>query len=311
MKKNFRTIIDEALDLGLEVEILHERKQIAAIRDGKGKEICIQELFCIQEDEASEGVKFARDKWITRLFWQREGIPTPITILFNDAGEIRDTLREMDIPFPAVLKNRSGSRSINVHVNIIDHFELRSKLEQFEAGGLIQEMIRGKEYRILVYKNRVLGVLEMVPPLIVGNGTDTVVSLIKSANKTLKRPLRINEKVLQTLKKNGYSKDSVPERGTKVLLQGHSCLAEGGTTIDRTDEIHPDISALAIRAVHAVKLGLGGLDMICEDISISPESQKLSFLEVNGHPSLDIHYEPDQGKERRVSRDILRDLFNI
>lgn len=308
MAKNFKIILREAQELGLDTEVLHEKKQVAAIRRNR-QEIIIQELFSIPEDCFSEGIKFAKDKWITKLFWEREGIPTPKTILFHDPDEAVEALEASALSFPVVLKNRRGARSENVHVNLVNQQELTNHLGTFENGGMIQEMIQGREYRVLVYHDRILGVLEMIPPHVVGDGVSNIRDLVESRNKGKREKIRLNEKVNRTLIKLGMNERSIPTAGATVFLQGHSCLAEGGTTADRTDVVHPKIAELAIRAVRSVKLRLGGVDLICNDISRDPDSQKISFLEVNGHPSLDIHYFPDSGNIRRVARDILTDIF--
>jgi D-alanine-D-alanine ligase-like ATP-grasp enzyme len=151
----------------------------------------------------------------------------------------------------------------------------------------------------------------MVPPQIIGDGINSIAMLIEKKNTDLQNKVIINEKVIKTLEKNGYSLETVPKKDYCILLQENSCLAEGGSSIDCTDIVHKSILELAQRAARAVNLKLSGLDLICEDISVDPNEQKIAFLEANSLPSLNIHYVPTIGKPRRVIKDILEDIFEF
>lgn len=310
MSKNFDIIIREAKDLSLEVEMLHEDKEIAAIRN-VGKEYIVQELFCLHEDRDSEGVKLAKDKWVTRLLWEKCGIPMPKTLCFDDPESALAGVNDIEPLFPVAIKERYGSKSRNIHMDISSTKELPDIFREVGGGIVIQEMVRGHEYRVLICDGRVLGVLEMIPPRVFGDGRKNVIELIEEKNLLGKRKVRVNPGLSALLRRANLSYDSVPTADKAVYLKDHSCLAEGGETIDRTDDIHPDIARLAAKAVGAVKLRLGGIDLICEDISKSPDEQKIAFLEVNGHPSIDIHYEPTMGEARRVAREILLNIFEL
>jgi cyanophycin synthetase len=66
---------------------------------------------------------------------------------------------------------------------------------------------------------------------------------------------------------------------------------------------------LAKKSAEVMNMKLAGIDLICNDISVSPSKQQVSFLETNSFPSLSIHYTPMVGKPRRVIREILEDIF--
>jgi hypothetical protein len=58
----------------------------------------------------------------------------------------------------------------------------------------------------------------------------------------------------------------VPEAGRFVQLKQTGNMSTGGTSIDRTDDIHPDNLAIARQAALAVALDVAGIDVICPDI---------------------------------------------
>jgi len=54
-----------------------------------------------------------------------------------------------------------------------------------------QEMVFGKEYRVLVFGEKVIGALEMIHPHIIGDGVSTVSKMIKEKQSDTKKTYRI------------------------------------------------------------------------------------------------------------------------
>ncbi|MGK2848449.1 MAG: hypothetical protein ACSLEX_00015 [Minisyncoccota bacterium] len=309
MTKNFKLLLEEAHALDLSTEIIYPEKEVVEISNGS-RSIIVKELFSFANDVYSASAVLAKNKEITYRFWERENIPFPRSRYFQNTASFPQDTAGFDLKFPVVFKKSNGKRSIGIRMNITSFEELAKIVADSDGSFIIQEMVFGKEYRVLIYKDRLLGVLELVPPQIIGNGTDTIATLIQKKNINLQKKVIINEKVMQTLAKNSLSLDTVPAKGVRVLLQKNSCLAEGGSSIDCTDVIHKDILELVKKSARAVNLQLAGVDLICEDISLDPRKQKVSFLETNSSPSLSIHYDPTVGKSRLVIKDILEDIFN-
>lgn len=309
MTKNFRLLLEEALGLGLRTEIIYPEKEVAEIWDDTRK-IIVREAFTLSDDSSSASLTLAKNKEITYHLWERKHVPFPRSYYFKDALMFPSNAANLDLQFPVVYKKSNGKKSIGVHTNILSFQELSKIASESDGSFIVQEMVFGKEYRLLIFKDRLLGALEMVPPQIIGNGADSIMRLIEKKNTGLQKKIILNEKVIKTLEKNNLSLDAIPAKGVRVPLQENSCLAEGGSSIDCTDIVHKDILKLALIAARAVNLKLAGLDLICEDISTSPDTQKISFLEANSLPSLDIHYRPTMGKPRRVVKAILEDIFN-
>lgn len=311
MTKNSRIIIEAAKSLGLQVEIISDKDHLFSIRNERTS-MLICELFSITLDPNSEAYRFSKNKTLTYALWEKAGIPFPKFFHFRKYEDFKESLSETKLNFPVITKEGGGSKSINVHMDIRTEEQLIAAAQTYLKGFLVQEMVVGKEYRLLLYKGRLLGALQMIPPHIVGNGEQTVQELIATANLLKKdKKIKITPTVLVTLEKAGYSLQSILEDGETLVLQKNSRLSEGGTSRDCTQQVHPDIIQLAWKAVAATNLGLGGIDLICKDISASPESQSIAFLEVNTYPDLTIHYSPTEGNIQPVAEHILRDIFMI
>lgn len=310
MTKNFKRLLDEARALGLSTEIVYPEKEVVEISDGSRK-ILVKEIFTIVNDPVSASATLAKNKEITYRFWERAGIPFPQSRYFKNATLFPKDINGLGLKFPVIFKKSNGKKSIGVRPNIQSFEDLAKIVSDSNGSFIIQEMVFGKEYRLLIYEDRLLGALEHAPPQVTGNGTDTVATLMQKKNAELQKKILLGGKVIQTLEKRGFTLDSIPKNGVSVLLRETSCLSEGASSIDCTDIVHKDILELAKKAARTVNMKLAGIDLICEDISLDPRAQKISFLETNSFPSLNIHYTPMVGKPRRVIKDILEDIFEL
>ncbi len=310
MTKNFKLLLEEARELGLATDVLYPEKEVAEISNSD-KKIIVKELFTLPDNPFSASATLAKNKEITYRLWEREGIPFPKNRYFKDTSSFPENIEGLNLKFPVIFKKSNGKKSIGVRPNITSFENLQRIVENSEGSFIIQEMVFGKEYRLLMYNGRLLGALEHAPPQVIGNGVDTVATLIQKKSVHLREEVTLNEKIIQTLRKNHLTLDSIPEKNTRVILQETSCLSEGATSKDCTNDVHEDIIKLAIKSAKTVNMRLAGIDLICEDISIDPSKQKVSFLETNSFPSLSIHYTPTFGKPRRVIKEILEDIFSI
>ena len=181
----------------------------------------------------------------------------------------------------------------------------------------MEKHIEGKDYRLLIAGGNGSG-CGTQGTCVTGNGIHTIRELVEIENKT---PLRGDghEKPLtaislddisrQVLAKNGYSEDSIPGKGEKVLLRYNGNLSTGGTARDCTDEVHPHNAALAEKAAELMELDIAGIDITCPDISKPLDMDNGAVIEVNAAPGLRMHIYPAEGKPRNVAGAILDHLF--
>jgi cyanophycin synthetase len=111
------------------------------------------------------------------------------------------------------------------------------------------------------------------------------------------------------LERAGYTADSVPKAGEVVPLRSTANLSTGGTATDVTDIIHPDNRAMAVRAVRAIGLDVGGVDFLSTNIAESYKAIGGGICEVNAAPGFRMHVAPSEGTPRDAAGPVIDMLF--
>ena len=90
-------------------------------------------------------------------------------------------------------------------------------------------------------------------------------------------------------------------RSSVVYLRSTANLSTGGTATDVTDIIHPDNRDMAVRAIRAIGLDVGGVDFLTTDIAESYRTIGGGICEVNAAPGFRMHVAPSEGTPRDVA----------
>lgn len=275
----------------------------------KGKSFLITRKFRIAKSFISI-VGATEYKDLTYALLRRNSLPTPTTVFFfRKTFNPKDAANKLvNMKFPIIIKDSSGSNSKGIFPYIKNLKEAQAILnkELLSFRSLIaQEMIFGKEYRILLLDDKVIGALEMIPPRIFGNGKDTVAQLIEKKQEHARRKTPIDQALKRILKEQGFSLKHILGTGEIASIRKNSSLAEGGETRDVTGIVNKEIVSICAQASDAIGCHLTGIDIICNDISMDPASQIFGILEINGKPDIYIHYSPTYGEPRNVVKPIL------
>jgi cyanophycin synthetase len=275
-----------------------------------GKDILLEHHIVLNR-EPYIGVVSTKCKDITQKLLTDAGLPTPNGVSFYYKGFDKEKAFEslQGLKYPIVLKQSKGSNSNGVYVNVPNPKQalkiLKKELKHYD-GMIAQEMVHGKEYRVLVLDDKVIAALEMIHPYVIGDGRTKLRHLIQKKQDTTDKRTPIDKRLKRLLKNQGYAlKDVVPE-GERVIIKGNCSLAEGGETRDVTDLVHSDVAQVCVEASELVGKYLVGIDLMCEDISLSQTASSMNILEINGKPDYHIHYKPTHGEPQDVLTKILQ-----
>lgn len=265
------------------------------------------------------GVEIAQDKKLTASLLERAGLPTPRHIRVRSADDAARAAERLG--YPVVVKPMDLSHGRGVALDLRDEAQVRDaydKAYDLSSAVLVEEYVPGNDHRILVVGNDVVAVAERVPGHVVGDGKSTIAELIAKVNADPRRGVG-HEKVLTRIEIDhqaerllglaGKTVDSVLADGESFALRSTGNLSTGGTAVDRTDAIHPDNIAIAVRAAKVVGLDVGGIDIVTQDIAQSLKRQRGAIVEVNAAPGFRMHVAPTEGKSRNVAAPVIDMLF--
>jgi cyanophycin synthetase len=248
---------------------------------------------------------------VTSKLLTEASLPTPGFVSFyRKSFNKEEALKQLSkLNYPIIVKHAMGSNSSGLFVNILTPKQavkiLRKELKNFRSM-IAQEMVYGKEYRVLVLGNKVIAAMEMIHPYVLGDGVSKLRTLIKTKQDDADRRTKFDKQFKQFVKKQGFSLRDVVPKGKTVFIKQSCSLAEGGETKDVTDTVHKDVVDICVKASKIVGKNLVGIDIICKDISKKQTKKSLNILEVNGKPDFYIHYKPNHGRPRNVLKDILK-----
>ncbi|HQY31102.1 MAG TPA: Mur ligase family protein, partial [Thermomicrobiales bacterium] len=121
--------------------------------------------------------------------------------------------------------------------------------------------------------------------------------------------ITVDTQALETLERQGVDLHDVPTVDQMVMLKQTGNMSTGGTSIDRTDDIHPDNVETARQAAMVVGLDIAGIDFIAVDIAESVRGGGGAIVEVNAGPGFRMHTNPTEGHPRHVGRAVIDMLF--
>jgi len=264
-------------------------------------------------------VDLAGDKEETNGILRDLGLPVPDQrIVRNEGDAVRAAKR---IGFPVVLKPLAGNHGRGVSINLKTAEEIEAGFKKAREHGrtiIVESYIEGFDHRLLVVNGELVAAAKREPGHVVGDGKHTIAELVDIINEDPRRGVG-HEKVLtrleldyqaeRLLQKIGYDENTVPAKGEVVYLRSTANLSTGGTALDVTDVIHPDNREMAIRAIKAIGLDIGGVDFLTNDIALSYREAGGAICEVNAGPGFRMHVAPSEGMPRDVAGPVIDMLF--
>ncbi|HYD95497.1 MAG TPA: cyanophycin synthetase, partial [Noviherbaspirillum sp.] len=261
----------------------------------------------------------AQDKELTKTLLDAAGVPVPNGRSVSDAEDAWKAACE--IGSPVVVKPRDGNQGKGVAVNMKtreDVLNAYAVAHAISEDVIVERYISGHDYRLLVVGTQLVAAARREPPQVTGDGEHNIAQLIEQVNRDPRRgdghatsltKIRLDDIARATLAKQGYTAESVPPKGVRVVLRNNANLSTGGTATDVTEDVHPDLAARAVEAAQMVGLDICGVDVVCETVIQPLEEQGGGIVEVNAAPGLRMHLQPSYGKGRAVGEAIISTMF--
>jgi len=264
-------------------------------------------------------VELAQDKEETNKILANCGLPVPRQELVRSAERaVRAAER---LGYPVVTKPYNGNHGRGISIGLADADAVRAGFAaaaEHSTSVIVETYLQGDDHRLLVVNGDLIAATRRTPGHVVGDGMHSVKALVERVNQDPRRGVG-HEKVMTRidldaqadtmLTRQGLTVDSVPAAGQTVLLRSTANLSTGGTATDVTDVIHPDNRDMAVRAVTAIGLDVGGVDFLCPDITESYKRIGGGICEVNAAPGFRMHVAPSEGTPRDAAGPVIDMLF--
>jgi cyanophycin synthetase len=263
----------------------------------------------------AEGI--SRDKDLTKSLLQSCGVPVPEGQIVGSPQEAWEAAQDIGLPVVVKPSDANHGRGVSLELSELAEIEAAYPIAAAEGSEVIVErFIPGDEHRLLVVGGKLVAAARGESLWVVGDGRATVRQLIDVQLNTDPRRGEAEEFPLETivlerepaicllLERQGFSGDSVPAAGQRLLIQRN-----GNMVNEVTPLVHPDVAAAAVMAARVVGLDIAGIDLMAEDISRPLAKQAGAIVEVNAGPGLLMHLKPVSGEARPVGRAIVDHLF--
>lgn len=309
-------LIKDAILQGIDYKILNEAKSVVEFRHNGHKEYVIEGnktnrdsyIFPIITD----------DKMIAKQIMSEHGICVPNAVLLEKdtyKDEIDYLLRDF-YNKPLVIKPRNTNYGIGITVfnKIATKKQILNAIEyafKFDINILVEEYIKGMEYRFLVVDGKCLSVVNRRCASIVGNGVSNIKELIEEKNKEpwhflTATPVKMDEPVVEYLKLQGYNYETIIPKDKRVFLRANANCSTGGESIVMTEIIPAKFKKISEKVAKIFNAKICGVDIIIDDL----KEDNYSIIEINDSPGYSINEWPYEGKGEKIGIAILK-LLNL
>ena len=293
--KNTQHFLRAAQNLGL------PREHVAAtcFQYGWGARSCVMDSS-YTEHTSNIGAMLARNKQLAAQVLRRAGLPAPPHAFARNEDQALGIA--LKLGYPVVVKPADLDGGLGVAAGLRDADAVRRAYAAATAHSrniLVEKHFVGQDYRMLVFRGRLVSTVLRQPGGVTGNGVDSIAALVAAVNhrrepkqpasaETGRAMLVLDEEAHFLLAEQHFDLSSVPAQDVFVRLRRAANVAMGGRSIAALSSVHADNRALAEQAAEAFNLDLAGIDLIIPDIAVSWRSSGAAICEVNGQPQFGV-----------------------
>jgi cyanophycin synthetase len=271
------------------------------------------------EKTSSIAVDLAGNKEETKRILQEQAIPVAKGITITSAEQVKEAIRT--VGFPLVFKPLDGNHGRGATINVKSEEEAISAFEhaaKISRRVIVEKFVTGYDFRVLVIDNKMVAAALRVPAHIKGDGTSTIQQLIDQENTDPRRGyghenvltnISVDRDTMDLLNKLNYTLETVPAAEEIVYLKSTANLSTGGTSIDVTDQVHPENVFICERISRVIGLDICGIDIMADNLTEPLTENGGVILEVNAAPGFRMHIAPSEGLPRNVAGSVVDMLY--
>jgi cyanophycin synthetase len=264
-------------------------------------------------------VSIAGNKAETKRMLKAASIPVAGGDICSTEEQLEEIIAE--IGYPIVIKPLDGNHGKGASINVNNIEDARAGLEfaqKYSQRVIVEKFITGYDFRVLVIDNKVVAAAKREPAHVKGNGKNTIQELIDIENQDPRRgyghenvltEITVDRDTTDLLTKYGMTLESIPAAGETVYLKSTANLSTGGTSVDVTDQMHPENIFLSERIARVIGLDVCGIDIMAENLTEPLKENGGVVLEVNAAPGFRMHLAPAEGLPRNVASPVLDMLY--
>ena len=322
MELSTQMILFDAIQMGLNLEILDENDQFLKVRRGPHVEL-IKNGNMTSKDNYVVPLAMA-NKTVTKKILREAGFPVPAGSEFSQKGEALRYYSQI-ANMAIVVKPKSTNYGLGISIfqeptSLTDYDKALDIAFSEDSDVLIEEFIPGTEYRFFILDGKCEAVLLRVAANVEGDGIHTIRELVDLKNQDPLRgrdhrsPLEIiqlGDIELLMLDQQGFTPETILADGVKADLRRNSNISTGGDSIDVTDQMHDSYKQLAAQMATAMGAWVCGVDLIIPDTSLmsSKENPACTCIELNFNPAMYLHTYTYAGPGQVITKKILTKLF--
>ena len=323
MELSTQALLFDAIQKGLNIEILDERDQFISLQFGDHLEYVKNGNMTSHDSYISPLIM--ENKVVTKKVLAKAGFNVPQSIEFTDVKSAVENFPLFENR-AVVIKPKSTNFGLGISIfqqGVTDRDDFAKAVEiafREDKEIMVEDYLLGTEYRFFVLGDQTLAVLLRVPANVIGDGVHTVAELVAAKNdhplrgdgsRTPLKKIALGDIEQLQLKEQGLTVNSIPAKDQLVQLRANSNISTGGDSIDMTDEMHASYKEIAVGISKAMGAAVCGVDLIIPDLKqpAEPSLHSWGVIEANFNPMMMMHIFPFSGQSRRLTMNVIKMLF--
>lgn len=323
MELSTQALLFDAIQKGLNIEILDERDQFISLQFGEHLEYVKNGNMTSHDSYISPLIM--ENKVVTKKVLAKAGFNVPQSIEFTDVKSAVENFPLFENR-AVVIKPKSTNFGLGISIfqqGVTNREDFTKAVEiafREDKEIMVEDYLLGTEYRFFVLGDQTLAVLLRVPANVIGDGVHTVAELVAAKNdhplrgdgsRTPLKKIALGDIEQLQLKEQGLTVDSIPAKDQLVQLRANSNISTGGDSIDMTDEMHASYKEIAVGISKAMGAAVCGVDLIIPDLKqpAEPSLRSWGVIEANFNPMMMMHIFPFSGQSRRLTMNVIKMLF--